>query len=727
MVSIAPNAMDSRTGPGQGTGRRLMLIHGLFLLLVAFTLLFTVFNLQAFKREILTEDAVARQRLLRAQYMTEVIQSAYGSPRSFRETMKREKDMLDALATGGMVTNSLQEGPQEIGPPPNQSIANEWRRKRQAVDLWEKEGEALLRLKPNDPGFDEQMLQFVLTHDSLQAPTRDMLQTYVISSQRKINFALWFVSILVLLIGGLGVFLTLKQQRADQQLIQNEQRFRQIFSSSPIGKVLVEPNGRWFDVNPAACLMLGYDHDELIGRDFRGMTHVDDYEEEFQLRQRLLKGEIDSYKVTKRYMHKSGEEIWTLASVAAVRDRDGETEYLIIQLLDITEQRRAMEALQISEVKFRNVIETATDGIILGGSDGRIVSANSATHRIFGYEDGELVGQSLEILMPQRYKPLHATAFKQVMLTGHSKLAAGHPVELEGLRKDGNEFPLEISIAVWQNEGEHFATGIIRDVSERRRAEEERQDLLRSNRDLEEFALIASHDLQEPLRKISVYSERLQTRANGNLDTQCGDYLSRILSSAQRMQTLISDLLNYSRVSSQARPFETVDLQEIIDDLVLEMDLCNLQGGSQIKVESLPVVEADAGQMRQLFQNLLENAVKYRQGGQPLRIHIYGKVDDQAGYGLPEAHRCQVMVEDNGIGFDEKYLDRIFKVFQRLHGRGQYSGTGIGLATCRRIIERHHGHITATSRPGSGSTFIITMPDKQAESEGNIEPYEVPN
>ncbi|MFL5352174.1 ATP-binding protein [Archangium sp.] len=230
--------------------------------------------------------------------------------------------------------------------------------------------------------------------------------------------------------------------------------------------------------------------------------------------------------------------------------------------------------------------------------------------------------------------------------------------------------------------------------------------LERSNQALDGFASVASHDLQEPLRKIQTLSDRLRTTCADSLGAEGRDYLERMNNAAVRMRALIDDLLSFSRVSSRAQPFEQVDLQQIAREVLDDLETVTEQTRASISVGALPVLEADPMQMRQLLQNLLSNALKFRRDDVAPCICIQGTVD--AG-----KQQLQLRVEDNGIGFDEKYQERIFALFQRLHGRSKYEGTGIGLSICRKIAERHGGSILARSTPGQGSTFIVTLPLEQ--------------
>lgn len=239
----------------------------------------------------------------------------------------------------------------------------------------------------------------------------------------------------------------------------------------------------------------------------------------------------------------------------------------------------------------------------------------------------------------------------------------------------------------------------------------QRQELSRSNEELQQFAFIASHDLQEPLRKIKAFGDRLRITYGDVLNEQGRDYLQRMQNAASRMQTLIEDLLTLSRVTTRGQPFEPVNLSLITQEVLSDLEVRIGQVGARIEVGQLLTIDADPIQMRQLLQNLIGNALKFYRKDVPLVVKIYCQfLSNPSNKLLGVQELCAIYVEDNGIGFDEKYLDRIFNVFQRLHGRNEYEGTGMGLAICRKIVERHRGDITAQSKPGSGATFIVTLP-----------------
>ena len=236
-------------------------------------------------------------------------------------------------------------------------------------------------------------------------------------------------------------------------------------------------------------------------------------------------------------------------------------------------------------------------------------------------------------------------------------------------------------------------------------------ELSRSNRELEEFAFVASHDLQEPLRKIQAFSDRLETMFKDELGEKGIDYIGRMKNAAQRMSNLINDLLEFSRVTTRGKDFDDTDLNDVVADILSDLEIAINESNAQVNVDKLPVIQADKSQMQQLFLNLLSNAVKFRKAGTTPRIDItYEDVNEFSEELNVDAQWQVVTIKDNGIGFSQEYADKIFVPFQRLHGRSEYKGTGIGLSVCRRIVERHGGVIHAQSIEGEGATFTIKLP-----------------
>ena len=315
-------------------------------------------------------------------------------------------------------------------------------------------------------------------------------------------------------------------------------------------------------------------------------------------------------------------------------------------------------------------------------------------------------------------------------VTTVSSLATGVPMNVVLKRKDGGNFDAEfVRSPIYENEGLVGRVVLFKDITERKQSEEALEikaaELTRSNAELEQFAFVASHDLQEPLRKIRAFGDRLKTKCEATLPEEGADYLGRMQNAAARMQTLINDLLTFSRVISRTEPFVLVDLGQITREVLGDLEVRIEKSGAEVVVGELPKIEADSLQLRQLLQNLIGNALKFQPPNAKPKVEISGRIvagregntpaplelDQPAASAVPdEPPFFQLIIKDNGIGFDEKYLDRIFAVFQRLHGRQEYEGTGIGLAVCRRIVDRHKGAITAKSKPGEGATFVVTLP-----------------
>jgi PAS domain S-box-containing protein len=293
--------------------------------------------------------------------------------------------------------------------------------------------------------------------------------------------------------------------------------------------------------------------------------------------------------------------------------------------------------------------------------------------------------------------------------------------ELTACSRNGRKTEVSYNAATFYNRDRQLqgVFAAARDVTDRKRVEEKLKiysdKLERSNRELQDFAQVASHDLQEPLRKILAFGDRLKSKAEESLDDQSKDYLQRMCSAAVRMQTLITDLMAFSRVAIKGQPFVPTALGVIARDVSADLETRMEEAGGRIEIEELPTLDADPMQMRQLLQNLISNSLKYYREGVPPIVRIYSKELEARNSGAMgesalTGQLCQILVEDNGIGFDEKYLDRIFNVFQRLHKKGEYEGTGVGLAICRKIVDRHGGTITARSTPGQGTIFIVTLP-----------------
>ena len=369
---------------------------------------------------------------------------------------------------------------------------------------------------------------------------------------------------------------------------------------------------------------------------------------------------------------------------------------------------------------FESIVETVRQPLVVLDAGLCVVTANRAFYQIFQASPEATEGHGFFGLDAGQW---NVPALRNLLENIFSQNTPFDDFEIESkFRGIGHRFMLLNARQIQHaNSAMPLILLAIEDVTERRRAEEKAKifaaKLERSNRELQDFASVASHDLQEPLRKIQTFGDRLKARGGATLDEEGRDYLERMQKAASRMQSLINDLLMFARIEINARPFAPVDLNDVAREVLSDLEIHLEQGGGRVDVGPLPIIDADPLQMRQLIQNLIGNALKYCQPGKPpvVKVHAEVVIDPRqsARDGNPPGDLCRLFVEDNGIGFDEKYLDRIFTVFQRLHGRLEYSGTGVGLAVCRKIVERHGGNITARSQPGHGATFVATLPLRQ--------------
>jgi len=336
---------------------------------------------------------------------------------------------------------------------------------------------------------------------------------------------------------------------------------------------------------------------------------------------------------------------------------------------------------------------------------GKITYVNKKFCAISKYSEAELLGNTHRIINSHHHP-------KEFFITMWTTITQGKTWEGEvrNRAKDGSHYWVNTTIVPFMD-GEEKPIQYVAvryDITERKLAEEQlkiySKKLEISNQELQDFASVAAHDLQEPLRKIQTFSDRVKIKAKDTISEEAFDYLERVQSSAKRMQVLINDLLTYSRVTTKAKPFSEVSLNTIVKQVISDLEVRIEQTAGIVNTSDLPSIEADSTQMHQLFQNLIGNALKFHKPN----IHPVVTISAQKN-----EDRCEITIADNGIGFDQKYSDRIFTIFQRLHGRHEYEGTGIGLAVCRKIIDRHGGTITAVSEPEHGAKFIISLPTKQ--------------
>jgi PAS domain S-box-containing protein len=639
-------------------------------------------------------------------------------------------------------------------------------------------------------------------------------------------------------------------------------------------------DGRFKRLNAAWERELGWSTDELLSRPYAEFIHAEDRERTLQEAARLAEpgGETRDFEL--RFATKDGGWRWLLLSAQGILDEEA----IYVVAKDITDRKRAEKALAQSEERFRSVTESVNDAIVSADAEGRVVLWNPGAELAFGYSSHEALGVEVAQLMPERYRQPHLEGLRRLLEGGESRVI-GKTVELHGLRRDGTEFPLELSLGRWTFEDRPYYTGVIRDITQRRatelylsaqsavdrvlvasppvaeamaqvlgvlgetmgwvaggywepdpdedvlrcrafwaadhqrvrefeehsrnlslprgtglpgrvlasgepawvpdvtaddnftRAEVAKQaglhgavglpvtseggqvvavldfftgelrepdeelvammtvisaqvgqylrrkqaeealaataaelrrraaDLERSNAELEQFAYVASHDLSEPLRMVSGFVQLLAERYKGRLDSDADEFIGYTVDGVERMQSLITDLLAYSRAGRSTEDV-AVDLDEVARDALAALRATVSERGAELEVGPLPVVRGDRRELTQLFQNLLSNAIKFVPEGTP-RVSVRARREDAM---------WAIAVNDNGIGIEPRHADRIFKMFQRLHGRDDYPGTGIGLAICQKIVDRHDGDIRVGPAEGGGSVFTVTLPPAQEDA-----------
>jgi PAS domain S-box-containing protein len=327
---------------------------------------------------------------------------------------------------------------------------------------------------------------------------------------------------------------------------------------------------------------------------------------------------------------------------------------------------------------------------------------NPGAERLFGRSSEEMAGMPMSTVMAE---PFLTPSYSQA-----ADPAVGRTFETIGRRGDGAEFPIEISLSAWSNtKGDQLFTAIVRDITERKEAElaleAKAEELARSNQELEQFAYVTSHDLQEPLRMVSNYTQLLGRRYKDKLDPDANEFIDFAVDGAKRMQELIHDLLAYARVGTRGKEFKSVAAATVVSDALANLSSAIEDSGAEVVVDTLPTIVGDASQLGQVFQNLIGNALKFTRPGYPPVVNVSAARIEGA---------WEFSVADNGIGIEPRFFDRIFQMFQRLHTRQEYPGTGIGLALCKKIVERHSGRIRVESTPGEGARFSFTIPDVAA-------------
>lgn len=489
---------------------------------------------------------------------------------------------------------------------------------------------------------------------------------------------------------------------AFRQHIERERLFNAAVQSSSDAILTKTLDGTITAWNGAAEKLYGYSAAEAIGRPVR-MLVPDDYLEEFERIQVQLRSGRAVEPIETVRLAKDGRQRHVSLSVSPVRSMSGELTGASEISRDITLQKQA-------DAMFRLAVEASPAAMLMVDEEGKVALANAETLEMFGYDHEEIIGKPVEVLLPERFRAGHP-ALRQRFLGEPSKRMMGGGRDLYGLRRDGSEFPVEIGLNPIETPAGPMILSVVVDITERKRAAEELErrtaELQRSNAELQQFAYVASHDLQEPLRMVSSFCELLKDRYGERLDGDAVEFIDFAVDGARRMRQLINDLLDYSRLQTREAPLTSVSAQAALDGALLNLTEAIREVDAEIEVHELPQVLGNMGQLTRLFQNLIGNALKFRRPDARPKVQISAQAD-----GL----QCEFTVRDNGIGIDPKQTEQIFGVFQRLHTRDEYPGTGIGLAVCKRIVERHGGRIWAESAAGEGAVFHFTLKSPDAVS-----------
>lgn len=513
------------------------------------------------------------------------------------------------------------------------------------------------------------------------------------------------------------------------ELDESRDRYRLLVENTPdYAFLMLDMEGHFTNWPTAAERIYGYTAEEALGQHhsfiYPSNIEQDTPEEELNIAKAHGRYEAEAIRV-----RKDGRKFWVNLVVTPQYDKQGTLIGFAKITRDITERKQAEMAVRDSEAKLRAIVDSVTDGIVTIDSDARIVFFNKAAEKLFGYSEEEVAGQNVRILMPSPYREEHDTYMENYRKTGIRKII-GIGREVLGQRKDGGVFPLELAISEVHLEQGRFFTGIIRDITERRRIEEERQKLNEKlerkvlertaqlqavNKELEAFSYSVSHDLRAPLRGIDGFSQAVLEDYADKLDDTGRNYLDRVRSETKRMAQLIDDMLNLSRLTRGELNRGTVDLSGLAKSIASSLQEQEPGRRVTFTIEDGLEANGDSRFLQAVMQNLLENSWKYTSKHETAHIQ-FGSMERNG--------QCVYFVEDDGAGFDMAYAGKLFGAFQRLHRVTEFPGTGVGLATVQRIIHRHGGEVWAEAEPEKGATFFFTLePSRIAEvnsGNGNI-------
>jgi len=491
-----------------------------------------------------------------------------------------------------------------------------------------------------------------------------------------------------------------------REVIEKEQQYRFLLENMREGIQVISHDWKYIFVNHSVEGQSSYSAEELLGHTIMEIYPGVEQTELFAVLKRCME-ERTATIFENEFSFSNRIKGWFELSIQPV------PEGLFILSMDITERKKAEAFLVASEETRRLIMDSAQDAIICIDTAGRITVWTPKAEKIFGWNEPEVLGKELAgTIIPPRYRESHTKGMANYLKTGEGPVL-NKLIEINAINRQGTEFPVELSIVPFEQKGQLFFCGFLRDITERKKAEENLKrytaELKASNTELERFAYIASHDLQEPLRMVSSFLSLLEEEMDGQLDETKKEYIHFAVDGAERMKALIQALLQYSRVGTHKEDFTKTNMNEVAQyvNKVLKEEI--RKTGALVKWQSLPTIMAHKTLINQLLLNLVSNALKYRSESTPV-IEAGSKTEQDSDV---------FYVKDNGLGIEAKFFEKIFVIFQRLHNKSEYSGTGIGLAICKKIVEIHHGRIWVESEPGKGSTFYFSIPKKKYHETGS--------
>jgi PAS domain S-box-containing protein len=486
----------------------------------------------------------------------------------------------------------------------------------------------------------------------------------------------------------------------EDALRESEERYRMLLDGIENYAIfMMDPRGQIVSWNAGAERIKGYTADQIIGHNFSCFFPPEDIERGRPAEILQMTAASGRHEEQGMRVRKDGSRFLASLAFTALRDPSG-------NLRGFSEFSHDLSESKESGTKYRGLLEAAPDAMVVVNQGGEIVLLNVQAEKQFGYRRDELVGQKVKNIIPE--------GFAERLIADGTRSAAealaqqiGTGIELSGRRRDGSEFPIEIMLSPLQSTEGVLVTAAIRDITERKKSEEHLVktvgELKRSNNELQQFAYVSSHDLQEPLRMVASYTQLLAKRYKGRLDSDADEFIAFAVDGCNRMQGLIQDLLTYSRTGINGKALRKISGDDALKEALTNLRTTIGESGAVVTHDPLPVIQTDDTQLTQVFQNLVGNAIKYRSAEVP---HVHVSATKNGG------HEWIFSVRDNGLGIDPQYFERIFIIFQRLHGRNEFEGTGIGLAICKKILERLGGRIWVESQPGKGSTFHFALPER---------------